>query len=504
MILPDKIAVADCVWCEMLSKKDIALCRSGSIFGGKYKMSLKSVNKPETNVVEIEFTADKATFDAAVNKAYKKNVGSITVPGFRKGKAPKHIIEKMYGKGVFYDDALNDIAPSAYSDAMKDQEFKIVSQPEFDVVSIDDDGVTFKARFYVKPEVEISDYLGIPVTKTVRTASDADADREIEQTRQRNSRQVEITDRPAQNGDITVIDFDGYVDDKQFEGGKAEKYSLTLGSGQFIPGFEEQIVGHNIGDEFDVNVTFPTEYHAAELAGKPAVFKVKLHEIKFNELPELDDEFAKDVSEFDTFDEYKKDVLAKIQQRYDRQADNEIEEQLVNALIEKLKAEIPEPMFVSETENFVRDFDNRLRMQGLDLKTYFKYTGLDLDALRRQMRPQAERQVKTRLALEKIVELEGIKPTAEEIEAEFERMAKSFNMELDKVKESVDAAMVEADVAVKKAVDLIKEKASVTEKPYEAPEVDKKTEAVETAVEAELEAAESADAAAEGDKTDAE
>ena len=185
-------------------------------------MSLKSVNKPETNVVEIEFTADKATFDNAVNKAYKKNVGSITVPGFRKGKAPKHIIEKMYGKGVFYDDALNDIAPSAYSDAMKDQEFKIVSQPEFDVVSIDDDGVTFKARFYVKPEVEISDYLGIPVTKTVRTASDADADREIEQTRQRNSRQVEITDRPAQNGDITVIDFDGYVDDKQFEGGKAE------------------------------------------------------------------------------------------------------------------------------------------------------------------------------------------------------------------------------------------------------------------------------------------
>ena len=204
------------------------------------------------------------------------------------------------------------------------------------------------------------------------------------------------------------------------------------------------------------------------------MFKVKLHEIKFNELPELDDEFAKDVSEFDTFDEYKKDVLAKIQQRYDTQADNEIEEELVTALIEKLKAEIPEPMFVSETENLVRNFDNRLRMQGLDLKTYFKYTGLDLDALRRQMRPQAERQVKTRLALEKIVELEGIKPTAEEIEAEFESMAKSFNMELDKVKESVDAAMVEADVAVKKAVDLIKEKASVTEKPYEEPSVDKK------------------------------
>lgn len=439
-------------------------------------MSLKSVNKPETNVVEIEFTADKAAFDAAVDRAYKKNVGSITVPGFRKGKAPKHIIEKMYGKGVFYDDALNDIAPTAYSDAMKDQDFKIVSQPEFDVVSIDDDGVTFKAKFYVKPEVEISDYLGIPVTKTVREASDADADAEIEQTQKRNSRQVEITDRPAQLGDITVIDFDGYVDDKQFEGGKAEKYNLTLGSGQFIPGFEEQIVGKNIGDEFDVNVTFPTEYHAAELAGKPAVFKVKLHEIKFNELPELDDEFAKDVSEFDTFAEYKADVKAKIQDRYNKEADGEVEEQLINALIEKLKAEIPEPMFASETENFVRDFDGRLRMQGLDLKTYFKYTGLDLDALRNQMRPQAERQVKTRLALEKIVELEGITPSEEEVAEEFDRIAKSYNMELDKVKEMVDAAMVSEDVAVKKAVDLVKEKAAVTEKAYEEPKAEEAEE----------------------------
>jgi trigger factor len=435
-------------------------------------MSLKSVNKPEANLVEIEFTADKATFDAAVDRAFKKNSVNITIPGFRKGKAPRHIIEKMYGKGVFYEDAFNDIAPAAYADAMKDQEFKIVSQPEFDVVSIDDDGVTFKARFYVKPEVSISDYLGIPVTKTVREATDADADTEIEQTRARNSRQIEITDRAAQMGDITVIDFDGYVDDQQFEGGKAEKYNLTLGSGQFIPGFEEQIVGKNIGEEFDVNVTFPTEYHAAELAGKPAVFKVKLHEIKYNELPALDDEFAKDVSEFDTFDEYKASIKAKIQERYNKNSDAEVEEQIIDALIEKLNAEIPEPMFVSETENFVRDFDNRLRMQGLDLQTYFKYTGLNLDALRKQLRPQAERQVKTRLALEKIVELENIKPTEDEIAEEFDRIAKAYNMELDKVKEMVDAAMVTDDVAVKKAVELVKEKAVVTEKPYEAPKAE--------------------------------
>ena len=435
-------------------------------------MSLKNVNKPETNVVEIEFTSDKAAFDAACDKAYKKNVGSISVPGFRKGKAPKHIIEKMYGKGVFYDEALNEIVNPAFADAIKDQDFKMVSQPEFDVVSIDDDGVTFKAKFYVKPEVEITDYIGIPVTKTVREASDEDADNEISDTQKRNSRQVEVTDRAAQDGDIVVIDFDGYVDDKPFEGGKAEKYNLTLGSGQFIPGFEEQIVGKNIGDEFDVNVTFPAEYHAAELAGKPAVFKIKLHEIKFNELPALDDEFAKDVSEFDTFAEYKADVKAKIQDRYNKQADGEVEEQLINALIEKLKAEISEPMYVAETENFVRDFDGRLRMQGLDLKTYFKYTGLDLDALRKQMRPQAERQVKTRLALEKIVELEGIKPTDEEIAAEYDRIAKAYNMELDKVKEMVDEAAVAEDVAVKKAVDLVKEKAVVTEKAYEEPKTE--------------------------------
>lgn len=435
-------------------------------------MSLKNVNKPETIVVEIEFTSDKAAFDAACDKAYKKNVGSISVPGFRKGKAPKHIIEKMYGKGVFYDEALNEIVNPAFADAIKDQDFKMVSQPEFDVVSIDDDGVTFKAKFYVKPEVEITDYIGIPVTKTVREASDEDADNEISDTQKRNSRQVEVTDRAAQDGDIVVIDFDGYVDGKPFEGGKAEKYNLTLGSGQFIPGFEEQIVGKNIGDEFDVNVTFPAEYHAAELAGKPAVFKIKLHEIKFNELPALDDEFAKDVSEFDTFAEYKADVKAKIQDRYNKQADGEVEEQLIGALIEKLKAEIPEPMYVAETENFVRDFDGRLRMQGLDLKTYFKYTGLDLDALRKQMRPQAERQVKTRLALEKIVELEGIKPTDEEIAAEYDRIAKAYNMELDKVKEMVDEAAIAEDVAVKKAVDLVKEKAVVTEKAYEEPKTE--------------------------------
>lgn len=437
-------------------------------------MSLKAINKKEKSLVEIEFGVDKDTFEAAITDAFREKSKNITVPGFRKGKAPRHIIEKMYGKEVFYDDALNAIVPGAYSDAIKDQNLDIVSQPEFDVVSIGDEGVTFKATFYVKPEVEIADYVGIEVTKSVREATDEEADAEIEQTRARNSRQVEITDRATQNGDIAVIDYEGFADGKAFEGGKGENHNLVLGSGQFIPGFEDQVVGRNIGDEFDVNVTFPTEYHAADLAGKEAIFKVKLNGIKFNELPALDDEFAKDVSEFDTLADYKADVKAKIQERYNKQADAEVEEQLINALIEKLSADIPEPMFQAETENFVRDFDGRLRMQGLDLQTYFKYTGLTLDALREQMKPQAERQVKTRLALEKIAELEKIQPSEEEIAEEYERMAKAYNMEIDKIKEMVTDKMVAEDMRVKKAVDFVKEKAVVTEKPWEAPKAETK------------------------------
>lgn len=432
-------------------------------------MSLKSRNKPTGNQVELEFTIEKEAFDKAVDAAYRKNVGKMNVPGFRKGKAPKAIIEKMYGKGVFYDDALNALIPDAFEAALDEAGEKPVGQPEFDIVSLEGD-VVIKAAFPVKPEVTVKNYKGYAVERAVAPTTDEEVDAEIAQVRSRNSRTVDITDRPAADGDIAVIDYEGFVDGKPFEGGKGEKHNLTLGSGQFIPGFEAQIVGHNPDDEFDVVVTFPEDYHAKELAGKEATFKTVLHEIKFNELPALDDDFAKDVSEFDTFDEYKADVKAKITDRHVKAADAEVEEKLIDALIDNLEADIPEAMFVNETENQLRDYDNRLRMQGLDLGTYLKYTGLDLDKMREQFRPRAERQVKTRLALEKIAELENLTVTDEDTEAEIKKIADMYGLETDKVKEQVSPDMLAEDIKVGKAVDIVKANAVITDKAPEAAE----------------------------------
>ncbi len=427
-------------------------------------MSLTKSEVIEKNRYELQFSVDKATFDAAVSAVYRKQVKNISVPGFRKGKAPRSIIEKMYGAGVFYEDAINDIIPDAYTAALKEAAIDTVGQPEFDVVSIDENGLLLSVKVYVKPEVEIKDYLGIEVEKEVVAVSDEDVDREIDTIRERNSREIDVTDRAAEMGDTTVIDFEGFCDGVAFEGGKGTDYALKLGSGSFIPGFEEQIVGKSIDEEFDVNVTFPEEYHAADLAGKPALFKVKIHAITKVELPELDDDFAKDVSEFDTFAEYKADVKAKIEKRHEAAAENAVEDKLVEALIEKLEADIPEPMFVAETENFVRDYDTRLRSQGLDLNTYFKYTGMNLDALREQMRPQAERQVKARLALEKIAALENLSATEEDINDEYEKIASAYGIELDQVKASIDPDAIAADMRVQKAMELVKEKAVVTVK----------------------------------------
>ncbi len=427
-------------------------------------MSLTKSEVIEKNRYELQFSVDKATFDEAVTKVFRKKAKNINVPGFRKGKAPRAIIEKMYGTGIFYEDAINDLIPDAYTEALKESALETVGQPEFDIVSLDDNGLVLSAKVYVKPEVEIKDYLGIEVERVVAAVTDEDVDKEIELVRERNSREIEVTDRAAEMGDTAVIDFEGFCDGVAFEGGKGTDYALKLGSGSFIPGFEEQVAGKNIDEEFDVNVTFPTEYHAADLAGKDATFKVKIHAITKVELPELDDDFAKDVSEFDTFAEYKADVKAKIEKRHESEADRAVEDKLMETLIEKLEADIPEPMFVAETENFVRDYDSRLRMQGLDLKTYFKYTGLDLDTLRAQMRPQAERQVKGRLALEKIAELEALTATEEDIEGEYKNIAEAYGIEIDQVKASIDAEAIAADMKVKKAMDLIKEKAVVKAK----------------------------------------
>ena len=426
-------------------------------------MSLIKSTKAENekSVYTLEFSVAKDVFEKAVSNAYRKQVGKISVPGFRKGKAPRSVIEKMYGKGFFYEDAINEVLPDAFDEALKESKLDMVGQPEFDIVSIDDNGVVLSAKVAVKPNAKIKDYLGIEAEKKVAEVTDEEVEKEISVIRERNSREIEVTDGESQMGDVCTIDYEGFVDGVAFEGGKGSDYPLKLGSGNFIPGFEEQVAGHKIEEAFDVNVTFPEEYHAKELAGKAAVFKTVIHKIAHIELPALDDDFAKDVSEFDTMDEYRADVKAKIAKRHEDEADRAFEDAILETLIKKLKADIPEQMYVAETENFVRDYDNRLRMQGLDLKTYFQYTGLTLDALREQMRPQAEKQVKLRLALEAIAKLEKIEVTDEDIDGEIKRIAESYNMEADKVREMVPVDSIAEDMKVKKAMDLVKEKAIV-------------------------------------------
>lgn len=424
-------------------------------------MNLLKSEKAEKSTVKIEFSVEKSVFDAAVDKVYRKQVKKINVPGFRAGKAPKAIIEKMYGKGVFYEDAINDLIPENYEAALKAADIKPVGQPEIDVVSIDENGLVLSAVVPVRPECKIEGYKGIEVSKEVSEVTDEEVDNEINTVRERNSREIDITDAPAQMGDVAKIDFEGFCDGVAFEGGKGEDYSLKLGSGSFIPGFEEQVAGHTIGEQFDVNVTFPEEYHAENLAGKAAVFKVTIKAIQKIELPELDDDFAKDVSEFDTFDEYRNDIKAKIQKRHENAAEAKVDEAIINALVEKLEAEIPEAMYVAETENLVRDYDNSLRQSGLDLNMYFKYTGLTLETLREQLRPQAEKQVKARLSLETVAELEGVDVTDEELDAEFSSLASNYGMEVEKIKELVAVDMVKADVRVRKAMAILKDNAVI-------------------------------------------
>ena len=423
-------------------------------------MSLIKKELTEKSGFTMEFSVSKEVYAKAELEAYKKNVKSINIPGFRKGKAPKAIIEKYYGKDIWFEDAINACIPEAFEEAVKEAGLDIVGQPQFDLVSNDGD-IVLKAIGFVKPEATIEGYKGIAVEKKVDAVSDADVDREVENARKRNARTVDVTDRAAAMGDIANINYEGFVDGVAFDGGKGENHDLTLGSGAFIPGFEEQIVGKAIGEEFDVNVTFPEEYHAAELAGKAAIFKTKLNAIKFEELPALDDEFAKDVSEFDTLDEYKADIKSKMVKRNEDKAEREVENALANALMEKLVCEIPEVMFEAETENFVRDYDTRLRQSGLDMATYFKYTGMTLDGLRAQMRPQAEQQVKVRLALETIAKAEALTVSDEEIENEYKRISEAYNVPADQVKAMIAAEDIKADLLVGAAMKLVRENAKV-------------------------------------------
>ena len=431
-------------------------------------MSLKNVKTEEKNRVTLEIVIPKADFDAEVTKVFKKKAGSIAINGFRKGKAPRSVIEKIYGKGVFYEDALNNLLPAVLSEAVEESKAQVVSQPELEVGDINDEGVSLTAKYFVKPEVALSAYKGLKAEKVIREATDEEVDAEINRTRERNARTVEVTDRAAQDGDITDIDYEGSVDGVLFDGGAAQGHKLKLGSKSFIPGFEDQIIGHSIGEEFDVNVTFPEDYHAEELKGKAAVFKVKLNGIEYRELPELDDEFAKDVSEFDTLDEYKADVRAKINEGYARQADNQTESQLIEALIANMEAEIPQCMFDEEANAMLRDYEQRMSQQGISLDMYMKYTGMTIEKMKEQLMPQAERQVKTRLALEKAAEMEGLTVSEEEIDEEIKTLAESYGMDAKDVKAMVDPKLIVADIKNKKMVELIKASAEITEKPYEA------------------------------------
>ena len=436
-------------------------------------MNLISCEKLEKSMVELQFSIDAETFKAAVNNAFKREGKKYAIPGFRKGKAPRHMIEKMYGSDIFHYDAVNDLFPEAYEAAVKEAKIDVVGRPDPEVVSMSEaDGVVLKVKVAVKPEVELGEYAGLTVTKEAKNVNEADVDAEVKRMQDRNGRLL-TREGTAENGDTVDIDFEGFVDGKAFEGGKAEHYSLVLGSGSFIPGFEDQVVGHSAGEEFDVNVKFPEEYGAAELAGKDATFKIKLHEVKYKELPALDDDFAKDVSEYDTLDELKDSIRNNIKTNLDKQAEQKVENDLMDQVIANMKADIPDAMVDSRIDELVQDFEYRISQQGLKLADYLKYMGMNIEQFRAQFKEQADKQVKMRLAMEAIVAKEGITASDEEFEEEVKRIADAYKMEADKVKSIVDAAAVKADLAINKAIDFVKEKANVvTAEPKEEEKQD--------------------------------
>ena len=425
-------------------------------------MSLKSQNKIDTNRVELEVVVDAETFEKGLAAAFKKQSKKISIPGFRKGKAPRAFVEKYFGKEVFYEDAVNALYPDALDEAVKEAGLEVIQDKiDFDVKEVGPQGFTFTAALTTKPEVTIENYKGIEAVKKSAEVTDEDIDAEIKKVQERNSRMVTVEDRAAQNDDIAVIDFEGFLDGEPFEGGKGENYSLTLGSGQFIPGFEEQIVGHNTGDEFEVNVTFPEDYQAEELKGKATTFKCKLHEIKMKELPEVDDEFVKDVSEFDTLADYKEDLKKKLAESKEKEAADDLENQLIDKLVELVLGEIPEAMYENKIADSIREFGYRLQPQGLNLDTYMKYTGMNVDQMKEGFRPQAERQVKLRLALEKIAALEELKAGEEDLNQEYQKIAEQYKMEADKIKERIPAAELEKDICVEKAINLVRDNANI-------------------------------------------
>ena len=419
----------------------------------------------EKNLVKLTFEVSAEEFDKAINRAYKKNANRFNIPGYRKGKAPRSIVEKYYTSAVFYDDAINDVLPEAYESALKESELESAARPEIDVEEIKaGEPVVFTALVTTKPEVTLGEYKGIEVDKIDYTVTDEDVDKDIEAARTKNARLITVDDRGLEQGDIAVIDFEGFTDGKPFEGGKGSGYELEIGSNTFIPGFEDQLVGAKTGADVEVKVTFPEEYHADNLAGKDAVFKVKINEIKKRELPELDDDFASEVSEFDTMAEYKADVRKKLEEAAENKARSETENAIIDKAIENAEFEIPDAMMEAQIDNIVRDFSQRLAYQGMNLDMYMKYTGQTEDTFREQFREQAKKQIEGSRVLEAIKKAEGIEAGPEELELHLVDMAKKYNMELDKLKEALSDAEkenIKQELEIQKTIDMIVNNASV-------------------------------------------
>ncbi|MCR5652663.1 MAG: trigger factor [Ruminococcus sp.] len=425
-------------------------------------MSLtKSTKLEEANKYELEVAVDKDTFSNATTRVYKKQVKNINIPGFRKGKAPKHIIERMYGKNVFFEDAIEETYPKALSEATLEAELKAVGVDDIKINDVSEDGYSFTAVVIVAPELTVNGYKGIEVEKLSTEVTDELVEEELQAVRERNGRMVTVEDRAAENGDTTVIDFEGFCEGEAFEGGKAENYNLKLGDGNFIPGFEEAIVGHSTGEEFTIDVKFPEDYNAENLAGKDAQFKIKIHEIKSKELPEVDDEFVKDVSEKDTLDEYKEELKETIAKRLEEKADKDFDDKLTDAINELVTEEIPEVMYDNEVRDMLNEFDMRLRQQGMDLGTYLKYTGMDQGAIEATYKPQAEKRVKIRLALEAIARQEKIEVTEEDIENEYKKLADAYSMKPEEVKNFIAAEALGEDIKVEKAMQVVRDNAKV-------------------------------------------
>lgn len=437
-------------------------------------MSLKSSNKTDVNTTELIITIDAAAFEAAVEKTYQKQKKNIQIKGFRKGKAPRKIVESTYGEGVFYEDAINGLLPAELDAAISETGLDLVDRPAVEVVSLDkENGVEIKATCVTKPVIEISDYKGIKAAKKVREITDEDIEVQVTNIRKKNARIVSVDDRAAQMGDEVVLDFEGFFGDEAFEGGKGEDHPLKLGSGQFIPGFEEQVAGHSIDEEFDVNVKFPEDYQMEDYAGKDATFKCKIKGISYEELPEIDDELVKDATEFNTVDEYKADIRAKLEEAAEKQAEASFENSIMNSIIEKVDSPIPNCMYERRIDSLVSAFENQLQQNRMTLDLYLQYTGMDMDAFRETHRERAESEVKLRLALEKIAELENIEISEDEVNASLTEIAEANKMDLETIKRFIPVDDYKEDMKVQKAIELVKENAVIdnsVEEPTEDAE----------------------------------